>query len=280
MRADGARWVRCAECELVFVSPAPDAAALADFYASYYSRFRRLTQPSRAVLEAEARQGHLDAIMQFALQSAGSVPPRIADIGCGQGARLVMLRALGARVVAGCEMDADAARWAAQHYDLSIHVGSADSLTAPEGGFDLVLLSEVIEHVLDPVALVRSCARLLRPGGWLCLSTPNEGVRHRAGSSWTQLQIEFDHLTLFNDHSIRRCLRAAGMAPVEVLPLGKPSLSSERRLEGEGRERWPSWLRRLHNGSRRVLTNLRTQPLVLDPQDGYTLLCSARREEG
>jgi len=205
------------------------------------------------------------------------VPASIADVGCGQGARLVVLRALGASVVVGSEMDAEAARFARDSYDLPVHVGSAEAISAPGEGFDLVFLSEVIEHVLDPIALLRAVARLLRPGGFFCLSTPNAGVRHRAGKGWTQLHLDFDHLTLFDDASIRRALTEAGLLPVEVLPYGRPSISSERWQNQARGLPLPRWAERARSVARRVATNLRTPQVVLDPHDGYTLLCSARR---
>jgi SAM-dependent methyltransferase len=45
--------------------------------------------------------------------------------------------------------------------------------TLPSGSFDGVVCVEVIEHVPADEALVRHMARVLRPGGWLCLTTPN-----------------------------------------------------------------------------------------------------------
>lgn len=275
-RIDGGCWLACAACEAVFLSPAPDEAALAAFYAGYYSSYRRLNVPTRASLEAAARAGQVDPLTAFGLQTLGGAPRAAADVGCGQGARLVVLRALGTSIVAGSELDEGGVREARDRYGVTVHLGSAGAIPSPEGGFDAVFLSEVIEHVLDPIGLVRSCARLLRPGGWLFLSTPNAGVRHRAHGTWAQLRLDLDHLTIFNDASIRRTLRAAGLVPVEVLTHGRPATSSERWQRGAEPGRAVVIVERLERVAKRVITQLRTPHAKLDPHEGYSLLCSAR----
>lgn len=276
-RIDGGRWVECPECEAVFLSPAPDAAALSAFYSTYYGDYRKLQTPSLDALESMAREGRFDPLTEFALHTAGPSARTFADVGCGQGARLVTLRARGATLVTGSEMDAEAASFASRQYGITVHHGSATEIPVPAGGFDVVFLSEVIEHVLDPVGLLRDCARLVAPGGWLCLSTPNGAVRHRAGPSWAQLRLDLDHLTAFNDASMRRALRDAGLVPVEVLTHGRPSLSSERWQTSGAAGRLPRVVARVDRVARRVLASVRTPHVPLDPQDGYTLLCSARR---
>ncbi len=275
-RQDGGRWLACPVCELVYLSPCPDEEALARFYASYYTDYRALRLPTRAALESSARARVLDPLTQFALQTMGRVPARVADVGCGQGARLCLLRALGASLVVGSEMDGEAAKIARERYDVTVHVGSASAIVVPEGGFDIVFLSEVIEHVLDPVALLRSIRGLLAPNGFFFLSTPNAGVRHRAGAGWKALSLDFDHVSLFNDASIRRVLGEAGFAALEVLPLGRPAESSERWQQGAQMGALLRGVMRAQRVASRVVGNLRTPRVELDPHDGYVLLASAR----
>lgn len=82
---------------------------------------------------------------------------------------------------------------------------------AVESRFDVITLNHVIEHVSDPIELLRSCYRLLKLGGQLWLQTPNIdslGSR-RYGRHWRGLEPP-RHLVLFDPVSLRSALHQAG----------------------------------------------------------------------
>jgi 2-polyprenyl-6-hydroxyphenyl methylase/3-demethylubiquinone-9 3-methyltransferase len=103
------------------------------------------------------------------------------DVGCGAGLLTEPLARMGATVTG---IDAapeliDAARGHAAGQGLEIDY-RAMAVEDVEGQFDLVTSLEVVEHVADPAAFVKSLARRLAPGGLLILSTPNQ-------TSWSKL---------------------------------------------------------------------------------------------
>jgi SAM-dependent methyltransferase len=104
----------------------------------------------------------------------------VLDFGCGTGDLAASLAAAGLRVT-GCDISPEMLHWAA----------SADSareinwvqldpawgrLPFEPGTFDAVVASSVLEYVDDPVAVLRECRRMLRPGGLLLCTVPN--ARH------------------------------------------------------------------------------------------------------
>jgi 2-polyprenyl-6-hydroxyphenyl methylase/3-demethylubiquinone-9 3-methyltransferase len=102
------------------------------------------------------------------------------DVGCGAGLLTEPLARLGARVTgidAASELIA-VARDHAAAMGLEIDYRAAPVETI-DGRFDLVTSMEVIEHVADPAAFVKSLAGRLAPGGLLILSTPNATVWSR-----------------------------------------------------------------------------------------------------
>jgi 2-polyprenyl-6-hydroxyphenyl methylase / 3-demethylubiquinone-9 3-methyltransferase len=105
------------------------------------------------------------------------------DVGCGAGLLCEPLARLGAKVTG---IDAapeviDVARDHAAAMGLEIDYRNA-AVEAIEGQFDLVTCMEVIEHVAEPGAFLRSLARRLAPGGLLVLSTPN-------ATGWSKLMM-------------------------------------------------------------------------------------------
>ena len=107
---------------------------------------------------------------------------RALDLGCGGGLLAEALARAGARVTA---IDLapgmiEVARLHAAESGLAIdyRVAAAEQLAAGDGAdFDLVTCMEMLEHVPDPGAVIASCARLLRPGGALFVSTLNRNLR-------------------------------------------------------------------------------------------------------
>jgi 2-polyprenyl-6-hydroxyphenyl methylase/3-demethylubiquinone-9 3-methyltransferase len=101
----------------------------------------------------------------------------VLDVGCGGGLISEPLARLGGRVT-GIDPTADAiavARRHAEAQDLAINYRTAavEDLQAEGASFEAVVCMEVIEHVPDQAAFVRSLGQLVRPGGLLIMSTLN-----------------------------------------------------------------------------------------------------------
>jgi SAM-dependent methyltransferase len=135
---------------------------------------------------------------------------RLLDYGCGNGGFLAFMRGLG-WAVAGYEPDADAAAAARDRYLLEIR--GPDGPAFPDGSFGAITMSHVIEHVPDPIATLRDCARLLEADGQLTIVTPNAAsLGHRlTGASWRGLEVP-RHLHLFSPATLAECVRRAGLA--------------------------------------------------------------------
>jgi len=98
----------------------------------------------------------------------------VLDTGCGEGRLLGLLAERGASVV-GVDLSADAVAGAEQKLPsrAGLLVGSVLALPFPDGVFDVVCSSEVIEHVTDPMLYLSELRRVLKPGGLCTISTPN-----------------------------------------------------------------------------------------------------------
>ncbi len=107
---------------------------------------------------------------------------RLLDIGCGGGLLCEPMTRLGFTVT-GVDASARNIGVAAAHaettgLDIDYRATTAENLLASgEAPFDLILNMEVIEHVADPGAYLRDCAKLLAPGGLMIVATLNRTLR-------------------------------------------------------------------------------------------------------
>lgn len=144
-------------------------------------------------------------------------PPRLLDVGCGNGEFLRKMGGMGWEVH-GIEPDPQAVRVAAA-CGIPTHCGSLADHPYPDDHFDAITLYHVIEHLHQPLEAMRACHRLLRRGGTLAVFTPNiDSLGHRAfGRDWHPLHPPA-HLILFVRATLRGLLRQAGFDSVSSRP--------------------------------------------------------------
>ncbi|MFF7394930.1 class I SAM-dependent methyltransferase [Achromobacter sp. NPDC008082] len=104
---------------------------------------------------------------------------RVLDVACGEGYGSRLLADWGASEVVGVDISHDAVKAAQQHFggqNVSFVQSEGETLLEkfqPES-FDLIVSFETIEHVTDPVKFLENVKRLLKPGGVIAISCPND----------------------------------------------------------------------------------------------------------
>jgi GT2 family glycosyltransferase/tetratricopeptide (TPR) repeat protein/2-polyprenyl-3-methyl-5-hydroxy-6-metoxy-1,4-benzoquinol methylase len=159
----------------------------------------------------------------------------VLDVGCGAGRLGEALKARQAATVVGIEVDPRAAGAARERLD-AVHVGDVEALAVDflPGSFDAVVCGDILEHLRDPLGLLRRLRGWLRPDGRLVASIPN--VRHHSvlrgllEGNWTYEPaglLDRDHLRFFTRREIEKLFYRAGFT-VEGL----------HRLPGPGDDGW------------------------------------------
>jgi SAM-dependent methyltransferase len=139
---------------------------------------RALQDPMERLMRqfAEHRPGGYEHTLHLARYSfaARYVKGRVSDVACGTGYGSQHLLQRYCTEVVGADVSLDAIRYAVAH-ERGPHFLLADGqrLAFKTGSFTGGVSLETIEHVPDPEAFVRELHRILEPGGYLVLSTPN-----------------------------------------------------------------------------------------------------------
>jgi len=155
----------------------------------------------------------LSVISPLAQGGWGSFPSpakgagHLLDIGCNEGRGLVLYAQNGFQAE-GLELNENAAA-VARAKGFRVMPAALERL-APAEPFDVVVLSNVIEHLPDPVAALQTVHRLLRPGGQVWISCPNGNSLWRRvfGRRWINYHVPF-HLWHFSPDTLREILTRA-----------------------------------------------------------------------
>ncbi|MEW6582674.1 MAG: methyltransferase domain-containing protein, partial [Actinomycetota bacterium] len=176
----------------------------------------------------EGRNWHLQSRMSLVLDTIdGFATPggRALDVGCGTG---FLLEQLAGRGFSGVGVDLSPESVAIAQRRLE-ELGVADRLRAevgsayepPDGVFDLVTLTDVLEHLEDPRACLRAIRARMAPDGLLVISTPNRhslpGVRRRVAERYPGLGIKLSLAPVDNWQTwadLEGHAAAAGLVPV------------------------------------------------------------------
>ncbi len=156
-------YLLCGGCSSVFVDPIPDQVIFASMYAK--ADYHDCHYQDKANDDYTASAAILRRFV-----AAGS---RVLDYGCGTGAFLQALRGSGL-IAVGVEFDNDAACFAAQQS--SCETLSVDQFRQKHDMllFDAIHLGDVLEHLPEPAATLRTLLALLKPGGMLFVQGPLE----------------------------------------------------------------------------------------------------------
>lgn len=142
-------------------------------------------------------------------------PGRLLDVGCGLGNLLEVARMRGWQATGVDPSPYSVAQ--AQARGFTAHEGLLHDVMFDAASFDVVSLMQVVEHLIDPRALLTECKRLLRPGGVMLVETPNPAsllarVKRERFNYW----IPPVHCVWYTPDALGRLLADSGFAPLKI----------------------------------------------------------------
>ncbi|HJZ54446.1 MAG TPA: class I SAM-dependent methyltransferase, partial [Gemmataceae bacterium] len=233
--------VRCENCGLTYTNPRPTPETIGQFYPPDYRPHRR---PRKMDDSRSARPLWSRVFGRPCNERRGTLPwhghGRLLDFGCGGGGFLKRMADRGWQVI-GLDAAVGAVRRVQEELGLKALVGSLPHPDLSPCSFDVVTMWHSLEHVHEPLAILREAYQLLVPGGKLVVATPNiESLPfYWFGRSWFGLDLP-RHLTHFTPATLDAMLQTAGFQ-VEVVRGLRHSdwlRSSARLAVKQGRGGW------------------------------------------
>ena len=235
------REVKCARCGLVYINPRPVAEDIGKFYSGDYDpHVKKPKSPRRrtGILKKlmEAWYAGSDLRTRLKKDAYAGQKGKVLDVGCGAGAFLARLKALGWEVH-GVETDPTASK-AARGHGLEVKTGRLGEVRYPDSHFDIVTTIHVLEHIHEPLAFMEEIRRILKPGGKLYVEVPNTASFnfHRFGREWFHLDAP-RHICSYSPYSLRYLLSKAGFKVKHLSHLSgsvglRGSIGYARRAKG------------------------------------------------
>ena len=202
---------RCSSCGVVFTQPMPSQSDLLQLYANAQYFQGGGTEGYAAGYDVSARTQ--SRLYEMILEQIGQPQPgaKLLEVGCAEGHFLDTARERGWEVC-GVELSPVAAAAARRRFDLQVFESAIDELPPEPNAYSVIVLLDVLEHLSNPACTVRTVAKMLRPGGWLVIKTPDIGSAYarRLGMHWPQIKPP-EHLVYFEFASVERMLAAYGL---------------------------------------------------------------------
>ncbi len=204
----------CPRCSFAQTLPEPSAAQLSAIYTDYY--------PRKDISTAGVQRSAIFTpgwIFQFKSWLMGTrntchyhvqTGQRVLDVGCGDGASLLDIQKAGAEAY-GTEYDRNVEP-IAQQLHLRIFFGNVKDASYPDNYFDTITMSQLLEHISDPISFIYSLKRLLKPGGQIIMAFPNRlGFNgKRSDRKWINWHIPY-HLNFFSRKSLEILAQKTGL---------------------------------------------------------------------
>ncbi len=211
------QYISCNECRIVTTNPLPTENDLEDFYSSKNEKddIYSLNMTKWMDLRVDVYSNYLKILYENGKIDLNG--KKVLDVGCFNGASLKAIAKAGGDAY-GMERQAESTRQLETIFPGKIyHRNACLPDTTLNETFDIITMTDVVEHVLDPEALLRNAWSWLKPGGYLFLTTPNTKslVSRLMGKHWPSY-LPVHHVYLFNKENLGKLLLTNGFTPISA----------------------------------------------------------------
>lgn len=211
---------RCRECSTLFVELKISDAVVHEHYGEAYYESEALKEGKRRGYPSY-RAGYATLMdgfrqkLEFVRKYVSS--GRLLDAGAAYG--FFLKAAEPYFECEGIDVSTFAATIARQEFNANVRVGDIENVNVPEGSFDVVVMWDIIEHTIRPVSALAEAGRILKPGGYLFVSTDDVAnwLPRSLGRHWWSLAAPL-HLCHFSKNGLSIACNRAGLGTPLFFP--------------------------------------------------------------
>jgi SAM-dependent methyltransferase len=203
--------VCCRACGFAFAAGLPDSEA----FASYYSGMSKYEQEATSYVASPEDRLRCESIVDLVDPHADARDIAVLDVGCSTGALLAAFKRRGYASVEGLDPSPACAVVARQTHRIKVRTGTAADISGLPGRYGLVILSAVLEHLLDPRQTLRDAWHVLVENGLLFVEVPDlEAFAASARAPYQEFSVE--HINYFSSVSLTSIMAVAGFECVTL----------------------------------------------------------------
>lgn len=244
--ADTIRYVKCANCNLIFMDPRPTKEEMHKYYLkSYYSyhKLEVISKRHKATFRESVKIYLLTKVIALSFKRAtysenilysllllffntmagGTGLPwnkrsgKLLDVGCGDGFFLYIIQQMSDFEIYGVEPGMEGVK-EARKFGLKLKQGDIHSVSVPDNYFDVIMMKGVLEHTPHPLKDLEKAYRILVPGGEIILGgLPNINNWYtKIFKTKTELFYDRHHTFIPEDTHVVDMLSKAGFKDIKV----------------------------------------------------------------
>jgi ubiquinone/menaquinone biosynthesis C-methylase UbiE len=209
-----AEYFKCANCNLIYQNPQPVFELSQDIYDGdhYHNRYIQseyIYFPTSNIYLKEIENN----FQRLNYNSSGA---KLLDVGCGIGYFLYLTKKKG-YYVQGADISKWAGDYAKKHFDVDVITGNFLEIEFKENYYDVITIWQTIEHLPEPGLFLEKIYSILKPGGYLCVATPdtNSWIAKFYKKLWN-CYIPDEHICLFNFKSMKIILERFSFNPIVI----------------------------------------------------------------
>ncbi len=223
---------QCERCGFIFIAPRPTQNELALMYSDEYFLHDGADFGAHAQHDYETAAIRGSVKFPAILGAIRAVKPngKFLEIGCGMGYFLNFVREQGYSV-SGIEYSALGTKMCREKFGLDVVQSSFEDFSAPPESYDVIFMGDVLEHLVEPLAMLQKARTLLKPSGVVALEVPatfNSIVGRVAVAALAalgkarKLPMPPYHVNEFMPATLRAMILKAGFANANIIQRIKP----------------------------------------------------------